>query len=430
MSKKQAFTPAGIEAMRLGKMADPHTPGLFIEMLPSGKRVWKYRRRIAETEITLNERLGLYPGRTIASARTWAQGLNKQVERGIDPREGERARERATGLTVEACHAHYIAAVKAGEHRTRKRKSAKPISERTIKDKEAIYRRNVATKIGSKLIGEVTEADIDAIIMGMKAKVQANRTGAELRVFFGWAGSRRGEALGIKLKADPTARVGELWHAEAPRERWLDDVELPLFLKAIAAEPKRNYRRAMLLLLLTGCRRSELFQAPTDEVREGKWIIPGARTKNGVEHPITLAPWSAHLIAGNEPWIIASTKYADKRMHDDTVTKVMDRARARMIKASGREIEDFTAHDLRRTMRSHLEDHGIDETLAERMINHKLTGLREVYNRNKRAAAMAGGFLAWDQALAAMAIKAGVGEALEVVTIEAVTEATPQLQTA
>lgn len=49
-------------------------------------------------------------------------------------------------------------------------------------------------------------------------------------------------------------------------------------------------------------------------------------------------------------------------------------------------------------MLSHVEDHGVDETLAERIINHKLTGFTEVYNRNKRAYAMAAGFLAWDRA--------------------------------
>jgi integrase len=185
-----------------------------------------------------------------------------------------------------------------------------------------------------------------------------------------------------------------------------------------------RYRRKVPGAESAFVRKSELLEAPSVEIRDGRWIIPGGRTKNSEEHPIVLAPWTAKLIQSNEPWIVTSPRKPSQSMTCGW-SKVIERVRARMSKIGEREVAHFTLHDLRRTMRSHLEDHGIDEALAERMINHKLTGLAEVYNRNKRANAMAAGFLAWDRALASMAITAGTGEALEAVTAEVKTEQSP-----
>jgi integrase len=43
-------------------------------------------------------------------------------------------------------------------------------------------------------------------------------------------------------------------------------------------------------------------------------------------------------------------------------------------------LDEFTIHDLRRTMRTHLSSLGIRSEVAERCLNHKLPGLQGVYN--------------------------------------------------
>jgi hypothetical protein len=68
VTKKITLTPASIDALKIGKLADLQTPGLLIEGLSSGKKIWKYRRRIVEGGV-INERLGLYTVHTIADAR-------------------------------------------------------------------------------------------------------------------------------------------------------------------------------------------------------------------------------------------------------------------------------------------------------------------------------------------------------------------------
>ena len=43
-------------------------------------------------------------------------------------------------------------------------------------------------------------------------------------------------------------------------------------------------------------------------------------------------------------------------------------------------LDEFTIHDLRRTMRTHLSSLGIRGEVAERCLNHKLPGVQGVYN--------------------------------------------------
>ncbi len=47
MSKLMGFTPASVDALRRGVLADPLTPDLKIEVLASSKKKWKYLRRLA-----------------------------------------------------------------------------------------------------------------------------------------------------------------------------------------------------------------------------------------------------------------------------------------------------------------------------------------------------------------------------------------------
>lgn len=420
MTKKLTLTPNCIDALRNGSITDTQTPGLLIEALGSGKLVWKYRRRVSGSDTITRLRLGHYPRYSIADARAWGRENNEMVEAGVNPSERRKSREVQESLTVDRCHALYMEAVAKGQHRAVRTQSAKGIKPRTISEKLALYDRNIRGAIGSRYIGDITQDALISIIrnMSLTAPVQSNRMASELRVFFNWCCGLRARDVGINLQSNPAGVLGELWTPEAKRTRWLDHDELPLFLRALALED-RLYRRALLIILLTGCRAKEVMAAPMSEFRGGRFIISPARTKNSQEHPITMGPWLAKLCAMDGNWLIPSSRLEDAPMLHGWV-KVLKRVRANMSKLGGYEVEAFTLHDLRRTARSHYEDHGIDESIAERMLNHKVSGLKATYNRNKRANALAEGFAKWDRGLGAMAVKAGVADALEYPTRAAV----------
>ena len=102
MARKVALTPASIDALKKGSLADLPTPGLAIEVLGSGKKRWRYRRLVAGTKVVATLFGGLFPARPIA-ARAWARGLNEKTESGIDPREAlreEKARAEMTAARI------------------------------------------------------------------------------------------------------------------------------------------------------------------------------------------------------------------------------------------------------------------------------------------------------------------------------------------
>jgi len=51
MARKIALTPASIDALQKGLLADLLTPGLAIEVLASGKKRWRYRRQVAGKDV-------------------------------------------------------------------------------------------------------------------------------------------------------------------------------------------------------------------------------------------------------------------------------------------------------------------------------------------------------------------------------------------
>lgn len=47
------------------------------------------------------------------------------------------------------------------------------------------------------------------------------------------------------------------------------------------------------------------------------------------------------------------------------------------------DVEPFSIHDLRRTMRTQMAALGIDPVIAERCLNHKIKGVEGIYNRHQ-----------------------------------------------
>ena len=214
VARKSAFTPASIDALNNGHVKDPTTPGMALKVLSSGKKVWKYTRRIAASGELVRLSLGLFPACSIADARKWAEGLNEKVEQGIDPREAMRIEEERACMTMSRAHVLYMTAVNEGRASRAKRKN-KP---RTISEKQEIFDRDVPTKLKNKSIYDVTEKDLIDIVSrkGKTAKVRANRLAAELKVFFGWAASLR---AALQRTTDSRPTRARRWPSPSRRRR-------------------------------------------------------------------------------------------------------------------------------------------------------------------------------------------------------------------
>lgn len=178
--------------------------------------------------------------------------------------------------------------------------------------------------------------------------MRANRLASELKVFFGWASSLRG--LEVGLESDPSRRLGDLKFPEVPRQRKLSLEEIGWFLEAVVEE-ERDFRRGMLLWLLTAARITEVCHAKRTELVNGVWTIPPERVKNSCAHSIPLGPWGRSLMAADSEWLFPAVKKEGSR-NRSVWYKARDRVLARMTEIAGRPIEHFTSHDFRRTVRS------------------------------------------------------------------------------
>ena len=415
MSKRTGFAPAAIDSLQRGWLLDPLTPGLRVEALASGKKKWKYHRRLSGSSEVVKATLGLFPACTIAAAREWARELNAKVEAGIDPREEKRLADERAGMTVARAHALYIQAAREGRASRAKRVN-RP---RTIVDKLKIFRCDIEPKLGKKSIYEITEMHLLKLVnaKGKTAKVRANRLASELKVFFGWASGLRGLEVGLEL--NPAQRLADLRYPEPPRSRKLSAEEIGWYLRAVAEEDERDFRRGLVLLLLTAVRISELRNAHSSEVVDGVWTIPTDRSKNMQPHSIALGPWGRALIATNAEWIFPAPKVDGPRKSG--WYKARDRVLARMVNYAGSPIDHFVPHDLRRTMRSNTKRLKIDFETAEAMLNHLKTGMARVYDGYEHAEEMAASFLRWENEVIEIARGAGVAEQLEIADAQILT---------
>lgn len=408
MRRTQFLCPAAIDRLTTGELKDQSTPGLLIEVLSTGKKVWKFKRRVSGGGPLVRLSLGQFPAHSIAAAREWADKLNEQVEAGVDPREVMRAAEARASMTVARAHGLYMHAVREGRASRAKRRN-KP---RTIADKLEIYERDIAPALARKIIYDVSEPDLIKLVenKGKTAKVRANRLAAELKVFFGWAASLRG--LEVGLEADPSRRLGDLRFPETQRSRKLAQEEIGWFLQALVPE-KRPYQRGMLLWLLTAARLAEVSEARSNELVDDAWIIPASRTKNSVEHQVALGPWGRSLMLSNSEWIFPAPKLDGPRSRS-TWYKARDRVKRRMEKLAGRPIERFTPHDFRRTSRSNTKRLKVDFETAEAMLNHVKKGLERTYDTYELEEEKRAWFLKWEQEIAGIAKRAGIADALGV----------------
>lgn len=406
MARKVALTPACIDALKKGTLSDLLTPGLAIEVLGSGKKRWRYRRQVAGTKIVATIFGRVFPGQSIADAREWARELNEAAEAGIDPREAAREAKARAEMTVARAHKLYMVAVREG----RSSRAKRPNKPRTISDKLEIYERDIAPKLASRSIYEITEADLIKLVeaKGKTAKVRANRLAAELKVFFGWAASLRG--LEVGLENDPSRRLGDLKFPETGRTRKLSLLELEWFLKALVCEP-RWVQRGMLLWLLTAARISEVVRARSSEIIDGVWTIPSSRAKNSFAHTIALGPWGQSLMLSDDEWVFPAPKGNGPR-NNSVWYKARDRVRARMAALAGRPIERFTPHDFRRTARSNTKRLKVDYETAEAMLNHVKKGMERTYDQYELEEEKRAWFLTWEREVIAIARRARVAEAL------------------
>lgn len=260
-------------------------------------------------------------------------------------------------------------------------------------------------------IGTITRGELvrflDRLKVASKSGIPANHAAATIRLLFAYAADRLG------LETNPAAGLKNPARVKA-RDRILDRREIRIVWKAceMAGYP---FGHALRLQLCTGQRIGEIGGIRRDDVEGDFWRL--SRTKTGKRIDVYLADRARAILddcpdfGDSAPFFSASGGKIGLRP-DGFHLALKRHIRARLDEAAvelglrdeGAEkpaiAEHWTPHDLRRTVRSGLTGWaGVFPDIAERTINHAISGIRSVYDHADYRPHVAEALKAWDAEL-------------------------------
>ena len=380
---KNTLTVARIRALepqaRRYKVTDGR--GLALEVRPSGRKTWRLRYTLRRQRTEIN--LGRFPHLSLADARQRRDVLLSGISEGTSPAEQRRKEKLAEerGETVKAFGEKYLTG-----HVQRRRRDVAPM--------RRYLERDVYPVIGNRAIGSIHTDDVRELIF---KRVEDGKPQSALAIrnllkrLWDYA-LVRGVADKNPLAAIPAKFVAEM----SERNRALKPAEIALFVKAFdVARIRADLKAALRFILLTLTRKGEARRARWDEfdLDKAEWALPEAHSKTDTPLVIPLSRQAVELLKSQRGRHPRASVVFPMRGADDTpiAASTLNRALSRIpVK-----IEHFTVHDLRRTAATNLSEQEYNTDVIEKSLNHKLKGVRGVYNRAQYARQRAEMLQAW-----------------------------------
>jgi len=401
------LTAAAVERFRPAKdrreIPDGGCPGLYLIIQPSGAKSWalRFRRpngkpakltlgKVDLTNIESESEPIIGAPLTLASARRLASELHHQRARGKDviaakhreklEREARNSKD-FTQAATDFIEQHAM-------RRTRRwRERARLLGLRSADDGVgfALIPNGLADRWRDRPIAEIDGDDIHAIVEEVRGRgipglerraaapseTQARAMFAVLNPLFGWLVEKR------RLKANPCLGVAR---PETPRarERVLSNAEIVAFWRAADAE-RKEFAALLKLLLLTGCRLSEVAQMRRAELNEDGviWTIPGERTKNRRTHVVPLPRFARDILA-TVPTV------GDLVFTTDGIHPISGWSKIKRRLDTAIEVAPWRLHDIRRSCATGMAEIGVAPHIVEAVLNHisgHKAGVAGIYNR-------------------------------------------------
>jgi integrase len=415
----KALTAAGIARYKPSKqrreIRDSAATGLYLILQESGQRSFALRFRKPNgkpAKLTLGpvDVSGVEPATapsldslgaplTLAGARQLAAEIHRQRAMGRDIVADMKAtkHQRRVAIREGAANTFAAAVMEFVEHhakpKTRRwRTSARMLGLRYAPDGSGptVIKGGLAERWSDRPITKIHPQDIWAVVdearrlgvpgLERRAIGRTDPLGrvmlACLSSFFGWLKKNR------RTEQNPCADIDRP-DASPPRDRVLTQPEIVRFWNACdkVGEP---IGQVLKLLLLTGCRRTELAGMRRHELGDdGTFVIPSSRTKNKRPHVVPLPPLARTIIASVKP-VASPVGYVFTNSGKSPVGG-WSMIKNRLDAAMGN-LPAWRLHDLRRTFVTGLADLGIRPDVIELAVNHR-SGLRGgiagVYNKSE-----------------------------------------------
>lgn len=367
-AKIRAFKPPAAGQV---EYLDAVVPGLRIRVGVSGAKSFVLRKRVAGKYRNIT--LGRYSERLpLAEARKKSRQILSDVEIKADPVASlpKPQKRRVDAYTVNTLWPGY-------------RKAKAEL--RKIGEIERVFKRHILPEFGDRAADGITRSEITRFIdrIAERTPVMARNVLSYFSAFYTWALPRLD-----RLPGNPCRDAGRPPKPKS-RERVLSETEIRELWHVLGGEGA-PFGPAIKLLLLTGQRRNEVFEAECAEfdLGEALWTIPSAHAKNGVAHLVPMSPLVMALVKslfGHDRGDKLIPARGNWKAGPSGFSKAMNRIREALEERVGEPVPHWTLHDLRRTMATGLQRLAIRLEVTEAVLNHRSgarSGIVGVYQRH------------------------------------------------
>lgn len=350
--------------------------GLTLTISKSGYAAWVLRYRFGGQRKELT--IGGYQDYSLKLARETASKFRRQIELSIDPSKEKKVRkanDKSSDLPETFSELSKLWYLKKKLNNLQHPHIIKRVVDKWI-----------IPKLGKLYLDRITAAQVVRCIENViesGAPTVANDVRRHIKEIL-----KYGTILGcMQFNVAAGLSQQDAGTKEKSRNRYLTLDEITLLISTIAKNRDwfgRDNELTIYLLLLLGVRKSELIKARWEQFdfENSLWMIPDD-TKTKVAYIIPLPECVVKYFqeikvrACGSQWVFPSRRRGVRRLghiSTDTINAA--------LASLDVDIDHFTIHDLRRTMRTQLAALGIRTEVAERCLNHKLKGVVDIYDRH------------------------------------------------
>lgn len=392
--------------------------GLALIVQPSGIKQWVVRFRAHGARI--KKALGPYPAISLEAARQLARAERERADAGAAPVAAP-LQLAAPAAPLPVAQAVPLLALPAPvdgiggptvlnvwEEYVARRLASKAAT--TQKRYSGVFKNQILPQWKDRPVASITRFDTNAL-----ADKAEDERGDHARNSIITVGSAVFTFVLRKnlIIANPWDKVEKLLLDN--RTRVLSDAEIKVFWQACETLGP-IFGPMFQLLLLTGCRRSEVSGMKYSEldVAKRRWKIPGSRTKNKRPHAVYLTDAMIAVLnkmprdekcnfVFSSNGKTSSTGYSKGKELLDEIAPIAETSRERRGAAEiDREQDEWTLHDLRRTFATGCGELGIDEVSIEKCLNHPKGKVAGTYNHATYSKEMKAAWERWSAHVTAL----------------------------
>lgn len=321
--------------------------GLYIEISPSGGKLWRMKYRYGGKEKRLS--LGIYPAVSLAQARKDCEAARDLLAKDIDPAADKKEVRRIAAVAISDSF----------EHVAREWHKVWSVSRSTKHAAQVIQRLEVDVfpEIGSTPVSKVTAP----MLLAIAQKVEKRGAHDLARRAYQNAGQVLRYAVGhglITHNVATSVRPGDVLKPQVKKHfARLDGRDMPELLRKIDVyDGYPRTRLAMRLMSLTFMRTTELIGATWDEFDfpAKMWRIPKERMKMGLPHIVPLARQTLEVLqaikdSGSGPVVLfPGERDHERHMSNNTILFALYRMgyRGRMTGHGFRGVASTILHEM------------------------------------------------------------------------------------